>query len=169
MPDHGERSISGKITHVFGHRFVVNTAGGDILADLTPKESERIALRIGDEVTIAGEMKPTELKVARFTRNGETVRIEHKKPHEHRPGHGPGHGHHHPPADPAIAVAAAKAAGYEPVGSPHRKPKHFEVLGRRRDGFDELHIELDGHIRKAKPVPPHDDKWSAELGTASAR
>ena len=45
-------TTSGKITHIFGHRFVVQTSKGAVLADLTPKGIEQNALRIGDEVTL---------------------------------------------------------------------------------------------------------------------
>jgi hypothetical protein len=145
-------SISGKILHLFAHRFVVETAKGTILADVTPKGIEQIALKVGDTVSLEGEMKPSELKVTRLTRAGKTVEIEHKKK--------PHHDHHdHAPADPKIVLKAARAAGYEPVAAPRRKPKHFEVLGRRDGSFTELHIELDGHIRKTKPAANDDPKW----------
>jgi hypothetical protein len=154
MPHHEYRTISGTITHIFHHRFVLRTGDGDVLADLSPKGSEQIALRLNDEVTIEGEMKPSELKVARLTRAGDTIRIEHKpKPHKE----------HGPPADPAVAVAAAQAAGFAILGQPRRKPKHFELLGRRNGEFSELHVELDGHIRKMKPVGRNDHKWSDDL------
>ncbi|WP_428670444.1 hypothetical protein [Reyranella sp.] len=152
MPDHHHARASGRILHVFGHRFVVETAAGAILADLTPKGADRIALRVGDQVSLEGEQKPTELKVTSFTRDGQTVRIEHPpKPH---------HDHHGGNVDPAVVLKAARNAGYEPVGAPRRKPKHFEVLGRRDGRFTELHIELDGHIRKTKPAAGDDPKWA---------
>ncbi|MBS0533295.1 MAG: hypothetical protein JSR72_04480 [Proteobacteria bacterium] len=164
MPHHQERKVTGTIAHVFGHRFVVEAASGFVLADLTPHGAEKIKLRIGDEVTIEGEMKPTELKVFAFTHGGTTVHIEHG------PKHGPKHHHHHhdhhhhPDADPAVATDAAKAAGYDVIGEPRRKPKHFEVLGRRNRKLSELHIELDGHIRKVKPVERDDHKWADVAG-----
>ena len=98
-------------------------------------------------------MKPTELKVTRLTRAGTTIRIDHDHPPHHKH-----HPHHHPDADPAIALASARAAGFEILGSPRRKPKHFEVLGKRKRDFAELHIELDGHIRHSKPVERGDHK-----------
>jgi hypothetical protein len=156
MPDHHRLSISGKITHVFGHRFVVQTSDKAVLADLTPKGAEQIALRIGDEVKLTGEMKPTELKVTRFTCGDTTTEIEHKKKHEE-----------HGDADPRQALQAARAAGFDTVGEPRRKPKHFEVLGRRNKELIELHIELDGHIRKTKPVDRHDPKWHEALHGAA--
>jgi len=156
VPHHQDRKVTGTIAHVFGHRFVVEAASGFVLADLTPHGAEKIKLRVGDEVTLEGEMKPTELKVFAFTCGGKTVDIEHGPQHHH---HHHDH-HHHPDADPAVATDAAKAAGYTVVGEPRRKPKHLEVLGRRNKKLSELHIELDGHIRKVKPVERDDHKWA---------
>ncbi len=152
MPEH-HKKITGKITHVFAHRFVVQTGGGAVLADITPKGAEQISLLPGIEVSLEGEMKPSEMKVTRLTRGDQTIHIEHKKKHEKD----------HAPANPAVVLASARAAGFEPLGEPRRKPKHFEVLGRKRDELTELHIELDGHIRKLKPVRADDHKWSDDL------
>jgi hypothetical protein len=154
MPHHEPRTISGTITHVFAHRFVVRAEQGDVLADITPKGADQIALRVNDTVTCEGEMKPSELKVTRLTRDGETIAIDHKK----KPHHD-----HHAPADPAVALSAARAAGFAVLGSPRRKPKHFEVLGKRQGALTELHIELDGHIRKSKPVDRNGHKWAGVL------
>jgi hypothetical protein len=155
MPDHHAIAVTGKITHVFGHRFVVETISGAVLADITPRGLEQHALRIGEDVSLWGEMKPSELKVSRLTAVKTTITIEHKgKPH-----------HHHPHAEPGDAIKAARDAGFEPLGQPRRKPKHFEVLGRRNDRLTELHIELNGRIRKTKPVEDVEAKWSEALQT----
>ena len=164
MPHHHDKiTVSGKITHLFGHRFVVKTAKGHVLADLTPHGEDQIALRVDDVVTLEGEMKPTELKVSRLIRGRKTVEIEHKKKHHDHHHHDHHHYDHHEHADPAVAITAAKAAGFKVLGSPRRKPKHFEVLAQQRGKFSELHIELDGHIRKSKPVDKTDDKWASDL------
>ncbi len=152
MPDHHTIAITGKITHVFGHRFVVETSHGAVLADITPKGVEQHALRVGEDVSLWGEQKPSELKVSRLTVGKTTIVIEHKKPHDH-----------HPHAEAGDALKAAREAGFEPLGQPRRKPKHFEVLGRRNRQLTELHIELDGRIRKMKPVEDGDPKWSEAL------
>jgi hypothetical protein len=68
MPRQHYKTVSGKITHVFGHRFVITTEQGDVLADLTPSGLEHIALNLNDDVTREGEMKPIELKVVRLHR-----------------------------------------------------------------------------------------------------
>lgn len=148
MPERSA-AIRGKITHIFKHRFVIETKSGAILADVTPHGLDEVTLKVGDTVSVAGEMKPSELKVERFTRNGKTVHIEHGHHHHH---------HHHPDADPKIALAAAREYGFEPVGEARRKPKHFEILGRKGGKLTELHIELDGHLRKTKDPDRH--KWT---------
>jgi hypothetical protein len=158
MSDRHYKTASGKITHVFGHRFVLKTEHGDVLADLTPKGLERFVLRLNDEVTLEGEMKPSELKVARLTRGGDTILIEHRvKPHDDHNLH----------ADPFVALASAGAAVLAVLGSPRRKPKHFEVLGQRKGEVNELHIELGGNIRKTTSVAKDDPKWSCELRGAA--
>jgi hypothetical protein len=153
MPDHHTISITGKVTHVFGHRFVVQTGHGAVLADLTPRGAEQHAVRVDEVVILSGEMKPSELKVSRLTAGNTTITIKHKKkPHDHRPH-----------AEPGDAMKAARDAGFEPLGQPRRKPKHFEVLTRRNHRLTELHIELNGNIRKIKPVEGGDPKWSEAL------
>ncbi|HWG06422.1 MAG TPA: hypothetical protein VG271_15535 [Beijerinckiaceae bacterium] len=161
MSHDAQTAVKGVVTDIFGHRFVVKTARGKILADLTPHGADRISLKEGDEVELSGEMKPTELKIHRISKDGgETVVIDHKKPHEH--GHAPKHEHEY--ADPKPALKAAKDKGFAVVGVPRRKPKHFEVLGRDKAGaYAELHVELDGHVRKIKPVDSGDHKWSEAI------
>lgn len=146
--------ISGTILHLFAHRFVVDTGRDAVLADVTPKGIEQVVLRVGDRVELEGEQKPSELKVHRLTCDGRTIEIEHKKkPHPDR------HHEHRAPVDPAVVLRAARFAGYDPVGEPRRKAEHFEVLGRRNGALAELHIELDGHIRKTKPATGDEPKW----------
>ena len=169
MPHHEHLKVEGRIADVFAHRFTIERADGSrVLADLGPKGAEAFALEPGLAIVASGEMKPSELKVERIAKQGGSpIEIEHKKKHEHGPGHrGPDH-HDHGPADPQVALRAVTAAGLHPLGEPRRKPKHFEVLARKGKAFVECHVELDGHIRKEKPVPHDDHKWAHELDTAA--
>ena len=171
MPHHERREVAGAIIDVFAHRFTIDTGKGRVLADLGPKGAEAFRPMPGMRVVASGEMKPSELKIDRIAREGEpAVDIAHKKkPHEHGPGHhGPHHGpHHHAPADPQVALRAVTVAGMQPIGAPRRKPKHFEVLARNGGHFVECHVELDGRIRKEKPVESDDHKWAGELDAAA--
>ena len=146
-------TLSGTVADVFAHRFTLTTDAGTVLADLGPKGAERIAPAPGDAVTITGERKPSEIKVASITRGGETVDLSH--------------GPRQDPADPKPALAAVAKAGLKPLGEPHRKPKHFEVLARDADGsHHELHVGFDGTVRKRKPVAADDAQWAEALRAA---
>ena len=149
--------LTGVVQNVFAHRFTLQTAEGVVLADLTPHGAEKIELAVGDQVTIEGERKPSEIKVDRIRRGDLDVTIEPPKKH------GGQEGHDHD-ADPKVAIVATRAAGYEVIGQPRRKPKHFEMLVRRNSEISELHVSLDGDIRHSKPVHADDGKWRAEIG-----
>ncbi len=157
-PEHETRSLSGQVTDVFAHRFVVKTGKGKVLADLGPKGAERVPLKEGDRVDLIGDMKPSELKVHSIAKNGaRPVLVDHPgKPHPHP--------HDLEEADPKPALRTAEANGLTIVGEPRRKPKHFEILGRNPAGeLFELHIELDGVLRKMRSVNEDDPKWAPEF------
>ncbi|MBV9064846.1 MAG: hypothetical protein JO004_03645 [Methylobacteriaceae bacterium] len=156
MSHNDHTTLTGTVTDIFAHRFVVKTSAGNVLADLTPHGARQVQLREGDTVVLSGERKPSEVKVSRITCNGHTaISIEHKGEHKHVG------------ADPKRAVHAARKNGFAVIGAPRRKPKHFEVLGRDEGGdFVELHIELDGEIRKTRPIEKRDPKWADELNAA---
>ena len=144
MSHHEQVAHFGTIGDVFAHRFVLEKPTGNLLADLAPKGAEVFPLHKGDRVHIEGEKKPSEIKVRTITlEGGKPVAIDHPGKHDDK----------HSPVDPRIAVDAAKKAGFEVIGEPHRKPKHFEVRARDSKGRQvELHIELSGHIRKEKKL-----------------
>jgi hypothetical protein len=156
-PNHS--SVTGIVQNIFAHRFTLRTAEGVVLADLTPHGEEKIRLIIGDDVTIEGERKPSEIKVNRIRRGDFTLTIEHLT--KHGPHEAPDHD-----GDPKAAAASARAAGFEVIGEPRRKPKHFEILVRKNGDFSELHVSLDGSIRHTKPVRSEDGKWQAEVAHA---
>ena len=152
-----QKSVTGRITDIFGHRFVVETATGTrILADLGPKGVASFPIGEGFEIELEGEQKPSELKVSSIARTGgKRVSIEHKKKH---------HVEH---AEPSAALRATTAAGFQTVGEARRKPKHFEVLCRKDRAYVECHVTFDGTIRKVKPVEANDEKWSIDMNSAA--
>ena len=149
-------TIIGEVTDIFAHRFVVKTATGTVLADLGAKGVDQVRVKKGERVELSGEMKPSELKVRSITIDGaHPVLVDHyKKPPLHE----------HDDADSKPALKTAEANGFKVLGQPRRKPKHFEILGRDSGGdLVELHVELDGTLRKARPVEDADPKWMTEL------
>jgi hypothetical protein len=154
------QNLSGRVTDVFAHRFVVETGKGKVLADLGPKGAERVSLKEGDRVELIGDMKPSELKVHSIAKNGEPpVLVDH-----------PGKPRPHPPeleADSKPALKTVEANGFTVLGRPRRKPRHFEILGRDPAGdMVELHVELDGSLRKTHPIQEDDPKWATEIKVA---
>lgn len=140
------QDISGKVWAVFGHRLAIEGNTGRVLADLGPKGAEKIAIAVGDTVSLTGERKPTEIKVTSIALGDGTTHAitwpkkpEHGKTEDDQP-------------DPAAAVASVKAQGYAVEGEPKRKPKHFEIVGSKGGSRNELHVTFDGTIRKIKPV-----------------
>ena len=157
MSEFNQTTLTGEVTDVFAHRFVVRTERGKVLADLGPKGGQQITVLEGDRVTISGEMKHLELKVHAIQKgSGPTISLERKKPH------------HHPNeqevADPKRAVKTVERNGFFVVAPPRRKPKHFEILGRDAAGdFVEFHVELDGALRKTRPATYDDPKWADDM------
>lgn len=140
------QTITGTVWAVFGHRFAVEAKDGRVLADLGPKGAEGIAVAAGDTVTITGERKPSEIKVTSISlKDGIDREISWPKKAHEEMAEGD-------LAGAAAALAAVKAQGYVVEGEPKRKPKHFEVVGSKDGVRHEIHVELDGKVRKAKPL-----------------
>ena len=142
MPDKSAPiSLTGEVTDLFGHRFVVQTKDGKRLADLGPRGAERVRLAVGDRVTLTGEPKPTEVKVHALSVGGREFTLESQ-------------GKAHSKDAEEKALAAVRAVGFAPLEPPRRKHKHFEIRGERGGERLEFHVEFDGAIRKTKPAKP---------------
>jgi len=143
MP-HQDIHVRGTVRDLFAHRFTLETDQGLLLADLTPEGLALISLSAGDSIEIAGERKPSEIKVRRLTRGETAIDITPKpKPGKH---HGP-----EAEADPDKAIDAVRQAGFEPNGEPRRKPKHFEINAAKDGRLFEMHVTFAGEVRHAKP------------------
>jgi len=156
MPEHHHITVSGTVTAVFAHRFVIESKDTKYLADIGPEAVDIVRLKEGDKVSVSGERKPSEIKVKEIVKaGGKPVRIEHKKKKH-------GHEEHHAYRDPHDAIEAVKQQGFKVIAEPRRKPKHFEILGRSAKGeLLEFHVELDGDIRKRKPADLDEPKWKS--------
>jgi len=157
MPEPHHISVSGTVTAVFAHRFVIESTGAKYLADIGPEAVKLVDLKEGDKVTVTGERKPSEIKVTEIVKAGATpIRIAHKKKHHHDAPH--------IDHDPKAAIDAVARVGFKAIAEPRRKPKHFEILGRSATGeIIEFHVELDGEIRKRKPADLHEPKWKSAV------
>jgi len=134
----------GTVRDVFGHRFVLATDDGPILANVGPHAPDAVKLKAGAKVNITGEQTPCEIKVRLFqSGSGKTIEIPHKAKKHHA---------HAEDRDSNVAVKAALDAGYTVEGEAKRKLKHFELKAIRGGQRYELHIMLNGDIRKEKAL-----------------
>lgn len=159
MSDDDQTTIVGEVTDIFAHRCIIETGTRKFLVDLGPDGADQARLMAGECVTLTGEMTPSEMKVRRVARAGApSIEIDRRgKPHRGW----------RDPADPDAAVRTAEANGFTVLGRPRRRPRHFEVLGRDAAGdLLELHVELDGTLRKTRPVEADDPRWRLELQAA---
>ncbi len=164
MSDTLQVKMNGSVRDLFAHRFVLRTTDGCVLADLTPEGAERIQLLVGDEITIEGEKKPSEIKVRRIERGEEVIELS-DEPQRQGKKHGKIRSEDESLGeDAASATRIVMEAGLTPIGKPRRKHKHFEILGREAGGnLVEWHIDRDGTIGKKKLVEADSDKWSEEI------
>jgi hypothetical protein len=171
-------TVSGRVEHVFAHRFTVKTADTVILADLTPHGARHVPLKSGDDVVIEGEQKPSEIRVETIAIGPRTYVLppqpEHMRgirrhfggPEHHRGPHHQGHGPNRRPHDHVINTTAMKKTledeGYFVVGEARLRHRHAEWLVRKDGQMFEAHVDFDGAIRKVKPVDT-DGKWEGRI------
>lgn len=138
MPHHHDIKIAGKVTDVFGHRFVLKTPKGTMLADIGPEAAERITLEFDDPVEIEGEQKPTEIKVHRISVDGAPAVDAH---------HGPKHKAHQEmhgfTAETARRIAEKQGFKINGELTPHKK--HYEATAEHDGTHHVIHVHQD-HI-----------------------
>ena len=142
MPHRRNQRISGKVTDVFGHRFVLATASGKVLADIGPEASGLVTVNVDDSVEIEGEEKPTEIKVRSISIGGGKSVETHPAPKHAGKEHD-----HRPPFSAEDARRVAEKMGFRIVGplTPHKK--HYEATAEHRGSKHEVHVHRD-HIMK---------------------
>ena len=142
MPHRRNHRISGKVTDVFGHRFVLATASGKVLADIGPEATGLVTVNVDDAVEIEGEEKPTEIKVRSISIDGGKSVATHPSPkhsdkdHDHRPLFSAEHARH-----------VAEKMGFRIVGALRPHKKHYEATAEHGGSSHEIHVHRD-HIMK---------------------
>ncbi len=157
-------TVSGRVEHVFAHRFTVKMADAVILADLTPHGLKYVPLKGGDDVVIEGEQKPSEIRVESISIGPRTYILPpppaHRGPHHHGPIHhrGPHEHHHEADVDLPSLKKALEAKGYETLGEPRLRHRHVEWLVKKNGEVGEAHIDFKGEIGNVKPAD-FEGKW----------
>ncbi|RUP10761.1 hypothetical protein [Hyphomicrobium sp.] len=143
MHHHHDIKVSGKVTHIFGHRLVVATSKDKILAAIGPEAAARLNLKIDDQVEIEGEQKPAEIKVLRISVNGGPAVDTHDGPK-----HKDHHEHHEFSAEAARRIAEKE--GFKIVGELTANKKHYEAIAEHDGARHEIHVHRDHIMKKHK-------------------
>jgi hypothetical protein len=166
-------TVSGRVEHMFAHRFTVKTPTSVILADLTPHGARHVPLKSGDEVVIEGEQKPSEIRVETITIGQRTYvlppgpdHMRHGPSRHHAPEHHRGPPPHRRPHDDVINTSAMRETleteGFFVVGDARLRHRHAEWLVRKDGQMFEAHVDFEGDIRKVKPVEA-EGKWEGRV------
>jgi hypothetical protein len=146
-----EVEISGTVIGVFAHRFLIQGVERKWLANIGRRSKSHVDLQDGDKVFVKGELRHSEIRVSEMQRDlGRLIHKSNEKAHSHHKDHSY--------RDPREAVAVVEQLGFQVVGDPRRKPKHFVILGRSRTrAMRKFKVNFDGEVRGQK-VADHDDQ-----------
>jgi len=142
-----QATLSGSVAEVFGTHVVLQGPAGRALVDLGPRPGEA-ELRVGEAVTVTGRAGPGPFR-AESLRRGDGPEVAIRRPPPPGGPGGPGGPREEARITPDQAVAAVRAAGYAPTGTPTRGPRHFDVPATNPRGEAvRLHVDLDGRLYK---------------------
>jgi hypothetical protein len=155
--------VSGTVSDIFGTRFVLDTASGKLLVELSPRGADKVTLKVGEKIEIEGERTRNELRAQRVTlADGHAYTTGGKRDRTWRefvtgksdPGS-------RAPFAPADAAKAATAAGYKLNGEPRPMKKHFVTLAVKDDKSYDLAIFKDGRIDAKQALSPAEARKAA--------
>ena len=147
--------ISGTVTGVFGHRFVIRNEEGKWLANLGRK-GRAYTIFEEEKVVVKGRLKNFEIKVSEMKKDmgGHARNVKERDRVDTKV----------PGSDPHDAIAAVEHLGYEIMGDPRRKPKHFVIRGRSSTGeMRKFDVNFDGVIRGQKTVGLHHQRGNSSI------
>jgi hypothetical protein len=148
-----QAKINGIVGEVFGSRFVLETASGKVLVELSPKGADKVTIKAGDKIDVEGDRRANQVRAQRVTlANGQAYTIAKKTRtwREFVTG---------TPAKPDVTAAfgnteaknIATKAGYTLATEPVSEKKHFAVEAVKDTKAFDLKIFRDGRI-DAKPA-----------------
>jgi hypothetical protein len=154
-------TVTGNVTDVFGHRYVVDEGGKKSLVDIGPKGRDAVTINSGDKVSVEGELTDAGEVRAASVAVGDKPAVELPEARtwwEKLTGAEP---KDKVDLTPDAAKVMVQKAGYEVIGEPRPKKKHFEVLGKKDGKFYEVHAHADGDLKGIHTVDASDPKWGS--------
>jgi hypothetical protein len=151
--------VTGTVTDVFGHRYVVDEGGKKSLVDIGPKGRQLVTIKTGDKISVDGEFTDAGEVQARSVTVADKPAVALPEPGswwQKLAGTGKAEG---PELTPQSAKEMVAKGGYEVVGEPRPEKKHFEVLGKKDGRYYEVHAHRDGSLKGIHRVDAKDPKW----------
>lgn len=153
----GGVTIEGRVTDVFGNKFVLEDSSGRTLVETGPAWHSRIEVRTGERLKVVGRPENGGFDAFRITReSGQEIVVrsaDGPPPWAGRPKHDRRAERDYEPTRFAMGdlEKRLKDRGYTMRGEAERKPKHVEVVAQNSRGeMVELHIGLDGDVYKER-------------------
>jgi hypothetical protein len=174
----GAVTIKGKVTDVFGNKFVVEDGSGRVLVETGPHWHHQIDVRKGEEVTVTGRPEAGGSFDAFTLKQGDRAAIEIRRPDGPPPWAGRGRGERDARGqrgdirgDAMDAKARAERMGYTDIRIGERKKRHFEATARDRGGERvELHLHDDGEVKvEAENEGPRGELREGDLDERAVR
>jgi hypothetical protein len=148
-----QAKINGTVGDIFGSRFVLETASGRVLVELSPKGADKVTIKAGDKIDVEGDRRANQIRAQRVTlANGQAYTIAKKTRtwREFVTGTAA-----KPDGKAVFGSAEAKniatTAGYAVATEPVSEKKHFAVQANKDAKAFDLKIFRDGRV-DAKPA-----------------
>ena len=148
--------VEGKVTEVFGQRYVVTGASGKMLVDVGPKGNETVKIAEGDVVKIDGEMTDAgEFHAMKVSVNGgEAKQLDNRGVWAKMTGKDM-----ETPFSPVEAKKEVEDKGYVALSDAMPDKKHFAFAASKDGKFYEVHAHRNGDVKQIRAIDSSDKKF----------
>ncbi len=148
--------VEGKVTDVFGQRYVVSGTTGKMLVDLGPKGNEMIKVSEGDTVKVDGEMTDAgEFHAMKVSVNGgEAKQLDNRGLWAKMTGKDV-----ETAFGPAEAKKEVEDKGYAALSDAMPDKKHFAFAASKDGKFYEVHAHRNGDVKQIRVIDSNDKKF----------
>jgi hypothetical protein len=161
-------TIRGEVTDVFGNKFVVEDESGRVLVETGPPWHSRVAMEVGETVTVTGEPEDGGFEAFTIRRaDGETIAIREpgrRPPWAGGPDRGNDRDAREGAVDPAVIERVTQmlaTAGFDAPRLEEVKGRHLEFTAEASPGvIVEIETYRDGRLRDIEA----DDDVAARAG-----
>ncbi len=147
-----QAKISGTIMDIYGPRFVLDTANGKILVEMSPRGMDKVKLKTGEKIDVEGDRMQNQLRAQRVTlADGHAYTTGPKQRTWREFVTGKPDAGRNVAFTAADAAKTATAAGYTVKGDARPERRNFVLMGTKAGTDYELLVAKNGRI-EARPA-----------------